>query len=780
MTAVAPPRPPAPEPPAEPAPTSAPVPEVRQPSHLALAEVALTLLTAAAVYGFSRIFDSMSFLAPLLVVTAVAHGTALVCRRRRLGLLVALLATVVTWALTVTWLFFARTTWLLLPTTSTWRAANDAVRSSWTAFNQVTAPAPPQTGFLLVAAAAVALAAYLSDWAAFRLWSAREALVAPLTLFVFATLLAADRQRVASAVVFTAAALCFLVAHRVARLERADGWVTTERSRGARSLLRVGLGLVAVAVLLGALGGPRLPGAGQSGLVQWQRGAGSGSSRVIVSPLVDVQRRLVQQSNVVAFVVKSPRPAYWRLTALDSFDGQQWNASKSYASTSGNLDPAQRVSGTEVTQSFTLENLDSPWLPAAYQPTRLQNTDVKVKYDKTTSALLADSATANGATYDVTSEIPDLTADELRSASTDVPAEIRQTDLALPAGFSTEAQDLARQVTTAAGATDHYDEALALQDWFRTNFTYTLQPNLDGPGSPIDNFLRNKEGYCEQFAGTFAAMARSLGIPARVAVGFTWGEPSANDPTSYTVRGANAHAWPEVYLGQYGWVSFEPTPGRGAPGTSGYTGLDAAQATATGAAADQGASPTTETTATTAPADAAPAQTPDVVTRAPGSRGPAGRGVGAGLVVLAVAALLYVLIVPGGIAVRRRRRRRLADGSPTAAVAVAWDEVVEALALIGLAARPAETHAEVATRAAAARPELAAPLATLAGLADAAAYGPELVGAPDAAAAREAADAVEARVREVLGPLGRLRAALDPRRLVAHPAERRQAAVLTR
>ena len=105
---------------------------------------------------------------------------------------------------------------------------------------------------------------------------------------------------------------------------------------------------------------------------------------------------------------------------------------------------------------------------------------------------------------------------------------------------------------------------VTLQDWFRTEFTYSTDIP-DGHGnSAIESFLEDRVGYCEQFAGTFAAMARSLGIPARVAVGFTQGE--LQDDGSYLVLGRNAHAWPEVWFDGYGWVPFEPTPGRGMPG----------------------------------------------------------------------------------------------------------------------------------------------------------------------------------------------------------------------
>ncbi len=90
------------------------------------------------------------------------------------------------------------------------------------------------------------------------------------------------------------------------------------------------------------------------------------------------------------------------------------------------------------------------------------------------------------------------------------------------------------------------------------------------------DFLDQRRGYCAQFAGTCAAFARALGLPARVAVGFTWGE--GGEDGTLVVKGKHYHAWPEVYVEGVGWVPFEPTPGRGIPGAEQYTGVAPAQA----------------------------------------------------------------------------------------------------------------------------------------------------------------------------------------------------------
>ncbi|MGH3127546.1 MAG: transglutaminase-like domain-containing protein, partial [Gaiellaceae bacterium] len=110
-----------------------------------------------------------------------------------------------------------------------------------------------------------------------------------------------------------------------------------------------------------------------------------------------------------------------------------------------------------------------------------------------------------------------------------------------------------------------YAAVLALESWFRQTggFTYDESPpQVDGP--PLVAFVtRTKAGYCQHFAGAMAGMLRMLGIPARVAVGFTSG---SLDDGEWVVTDHDAHAWVEVWFAGIGWVAFDPTPGRGTLG----------------------------------------------------------------------------------------------------------------------------------------------------------------------------------------------------------------------
>lgn len=113
------------------------------------------------------------------------------------------------------------------------------------------------------------------------------------------------------------------------------------------------------------------------------------------------------------------------------------------------------------------------------------------------------------------------------------------------------------------GAANDYERAVKLQDYFASNggFTYDTSVNSGTGSAAISRFLKDKQGFCVHFSFAMAAMARTLGIPARVAVGFTPGTEQSDGSVSVGLR--DAHAWPELYFQGVGWTRFEPTPTRG-------------------------------------------------------------------------------------------------------------------------------------------------------------------------------------------------------------------------
>lgn len=171
------------------------------------------------------------------------------------------------------------------------------------------------------------------------------------------------------------------------------------------------------------------------------------------------------------------------------------------------------------------------------------------------AALKAVPPLAAGAAYRSRSTISVATVARLRAAGTDYPEWVTARYLQLPDTITPRTSELACQI--AAGKDTTYDIAVAVTDYLRTNFRYTQTvPSIPRGREPLDWFLFDlRRGFCNYFASAEVVLLRSLGIPARLAVGFATGK----EGETYVVRDKDAHAWPEVYFPGIGWVEFEPT-----------------------------------------------------------------------------------------------------------------------------------------------------------------------------------------------------------------------------
>ncbi|MDZ7734030.1 MAG: DUF3488 domain-containing protein [Acidimicrobiia bacterium] len=210
--------------------------------------------------------------------------------------------------------------------------------------------------------------------AAFRLWSSFEALVPTGTLFVFASLLGGDDDRVLAAAVWFSAAVAFVLTHRIVRQQASAGWLGSREDDGTGSLVQRGAALGACSLVVALVVGPLLPGAEEPAVLHWRDvgGEGSGGARVTLSPMVDIRARLDEQSQVEVFTVRSDAPSYWRLTSLDTFDGTIWKSRGDYDDADGTLpgNVPDEVPQEESVQRYDIEALNALWLPAAYEPQR--------------------------------------------------------------------------------------------------------------------------------------------------------------------------------------------------------------------------------------------------------------------------------------------------------------------------------------------------------------------------------------------------------------------------
>ena len=161
-----------------------------------------------------------------------------------------------------------------------------------------------------------------------------------------------------------------------------------------------------------------------------------------------------------------------------------------------------------------------------------------------------------GETYQLDAALSNPNRQQLKEAGTAYPEWVTQKYLQLPKNFSPRIQELAAGITTNADTP--FDKAAAITGYLRENIAYsTTIPEVPRNKDPLEWILfDHKQAYCVYYASSEVLMLRSLGIPARMAVGFSQGE---RDADNYVVRRCNAHAWPEVYFPGIGWVEFEPT-----------------------------------------------------------------------------------------------------------------------------------------------------------------------------------------------------------------------------
>jgi transglutaminase-like putative cysteine protease len=660
------------------------------------AELGLLALALGTAASFTRLFVDWGWLARLAVPVGVAWALSVLLRRARLRTGVAIAVQTVAAVLVLSWVFAPGSLAVVLPTPTTASVLADEVRDSFAAFGDLVAPVPATTGFLVVVAAAMWLIVAFADIAALRFGAPVQAAVPYVSTFAAVGILARESGRGTAALAFVAGLATYAATQR-ALSGAGQRWVSGRTVQGTRAVLGGAVLVAVVAVLGGMLVAPLLPGDEQPVLDLRDLGEGDGP-RTVVSPFVGLRSLLGERSDDVMFTVQADQPAYWRLTSLEEYDPEReiWVSRGSYQRTDGDLpetlSPAV-VDGT-LEQRIRMEALSSLWLPGAYAPVRIDS-GADVSFDSRSSSLiLRDGDDANGLEYSLQSELADV-------------AEVVE-DAAAPAGDTMDETYLdapqldpatRRTLTEVVGdARTPYDQMRRLQDWFRTEFSYDDQVDYSDSSDALAAFLSARRGFCQQFSSTFALFARSLGLPSRVAVGFTQGDVVEGDDggAEYVVRGRHAHAWPEVYLVGAGWVPFEPTPQRGDPQSQTHTGVAPQQAEPPPA---QAATTTSTTVPQSQPPSSVPSTLPpevDATAEPPEAATTDDPGGPPWWLVLVAAA---VLTLGAAVVLFRRSRRRHGGAEQGAVVARAWDDLVRALAPLELRPERAETPLEFAQRA---------------------------------------------------------------------------------
>jgi transglutaminase-like putative cysteine protease len=320
--------------------------------------------------------------------------------------------------------------------------------------------------------------------------------------------------------------------------------------------------------------------------------------------------------------IAAPRdPSYWRATTLDIFRNNHWHEQLNSTSPTATTERIELTSDTDLPAAARRE---TRWIEQQVQVTGLRDThlvgapvpvafavdDASVDFSAGGIAEV-DGGVRRGFRYTVwsyaTSPTPRRLADSPSVYEPDVSTEKYlevERDVTVPPfgapGRHARVLELIRgdrgvgqyeplylRARRVADAATPYGAVVALETWFRTDsqFVYEEQPPRWPAGVPplVDFVTRTREGYCQHYAGAMALMLRYLGIPARVAAGFTSGSYDAEQNT-WTVTDRNAHTWVEVWFRGHGWLPFDPTPGRGrlaGPYTSsslGFRGREALEA----------------------------------------------------------------------------------------------------------------------------------------------------------------------------------------------------------
>jgi transglutaminase-like putative cysteine protease len=387
------------------------------------------------------------------------------------------------------------------------------------------------------------------------------------------------------------------------------------------------------------------------------------------------------------------------MVALDRFDGRVWRASDLFAHDGEPVEGTQALPGAAAVDAIRLEqeieisDLSVQWLPAAYQPVEVAlSEDFTARHDLVSSVLVGEGETPDGYRYRVTSDVVVPSAQELeRAYEGRVVSASVEPYTHLPVGVPIEIYGLAQEI---AGDGPPFQQVLAIQEYLR-RFSYDEKAPA---GHGIDDMLfflkRSQRGYCEQFAGTMAVLVRTLGLPARVAVGFLPGDRSRGG--IFRVTSDHIHAWPEVYFPAFGWVAFEPTPTRSNPQARYLAG------------APLGVRPDANLPGAGGSTDESPRGQPQQAFEQPSQvRGPGAAGAGPrtvrrfpwgrlalGLLTLA---LLAGVLIPAGKALARRLAVSRA-ASPRRKVIAAYSVLEASAADLGIGRKPGETLWEYRTR----------------------------------------------------------------------------------
>jgi transglutaminase-like putative cysteine protease len=288
------------------------------------------------------------------------------------------------------------------------------------------------------------------------------------------------------------------------------------------------------------------------------------------------------QRNTVLFAIHSEQSFYWRTQRYDTYQSWGWSSSNAIDQ---KLSPGTKVSEAssllnQRELTYTVENklktdvlLTAGEFVSANIPVFLKSMATGTEFTPSPSPAAAQSQGGDILSvispqmlkpyqqYRVTATVSLATPAELAEADENYETWVKDYYRQLPPDLPARVRQLAEKVTE--GAKTPYEKALAIKDYL-SNFKYSLTVRPPPSGTDgVDWFLfHERQGFCTNYASAMTVMLRSVGVPARLAIGYLPGEFDEASGT-FIVRARDYHAWSEVYFPKYGWIAFEATPSAG-------------------------------------------------------------------------------------------------------------------------------------------------------------------------------------------------------------------------
>lgn len=739
---------------------------------LSVAEVGLaTLAGATTTLLYTSYFTSLSYLPPLLVAAAGGAVLAAVAALRHWRSGPTLLAAVLGFGVLAVFGVFTATLYFGIPTVTTATALGAGLVRGWARMLSVSLPADA-TGELLITPTLITWAAVFgATTLALRTRSVLLPLLPPLVALGLGLLFTAGRTGSALPLtaVFLVAALTLLLVRSI-RLDSNDldlveqalqehqadqspdlaASAPVSRLRLMAGRAAFGLPIALVAALAGTVG---------AGLIPLATGTDRFDLRDVVPLPLELQDTLTPLATLKSQLRDPDRELFTvrvdhndtgkdvdrvRTAVLDNFDGALWTSDDSFLVAGRTLPPDPSLADARhVTMHVSLTQLAGPYLPSLGWPVRLDKPGFG--FSSTSGALVTTDA-HSGLSYDLTGELRPRDNAALREA---VPNLVAGSDryTRLPPGLPPDIQ--AKGIELTATTNIPYEKLVALETYLQK-----LPYNLDArPGHSYSALRRlfssdprDQIGYAEQHASAFAVLARSQGFPTRVAVGYLL-NPNQRQGDTYTVKNGDAHAWAEVNLAGYGWVVFNPTDPNRTPVAPGQKPTETAPDDSPGDSAHRGAQPVED------PGLRASGTERSLLTWP--------------LLPLTLLIVLLVLIPVVIVEEKIRRRQRRRRGSTAAQIVGAWRETTDRLVEHSVEVPQSLTAQEVAQRAEQHLGQPAAAVAVLAPIVTKALFCPTPPEDNTVRAAWELDAQFSRDLRRIDGPLGWVRAWLDPRPLLA-------------